>query len=84
MIRRGDVCDNGAVVIDCKRAWDPDGFIVLCLWLMDKQVPEPYERKADPYVTWIARRSETGAIVTQSGHYYDRLSDAVVDFNNRI
>jgi hypothetical protein len=83
-VRRGDVCANGALIIDYKKAWDPDGFVVLCLWLMDKQVPEPYERKADPYVTWTARRSAEGDIITQNGHYFDRLSDAVVDFNNRI
>ena len=84
MIRRGDVCDNGAVVVDCKRAWNPDGFIVLCLWLMDKQVAEPYERKADPYVTWVAERSLEGGIITRNGHYFDQLSQAVVDFDSRV
>lgn len=82
MINRGDICDNGAVVIDSKRAWDESGSIVLCLWVNDTQ-STPHTRTADPYVTWFAR-SEGGSIRCHQGHYYDQLSDAVVDFNNRI
>lgn len=82
MINRGDVCDNGAVVIDCKRAWDESGWIVLCLWVNDTQ-SSPHTRTADPYVTWFAR-PEDGSIRCHQGHYHDQLSDAVVDFNNRI
>ena len=84
-INRGDVCANGAIVIDCKRA-DDGVTIVLCLWVEDKQtaVGEPYQRHADPFVTWTARRDEgTGEIICSTGHYMDSLSDAVVDFNNR-
>jgi hypothetical protein len=82
-INRGDVCANGAVVIDCKRA-DDGVTIVLCLWVKDTQGAGEYTRTADPYVTWTARRDEgTGEIVCQTGHYMDSLSDAVVDFNSR-
>jgi hypothetical protein len=51
---------------------------------MDKQVAEPYERKADPYVTWVAERSLEGGIITRNGHYFDQLSQAVVDFDSRV
>jgi hypothetical protein len=83
-INRGDICANGAVVIDCKRA-DDGVTIVLCLWVKDTQDDRgTITRKADPYVTWTARRDEgTGAIICQTGHYMDSLSDAVVDFNSR-
>ena len=81
-INRGDVCANGAVVVDCKLA-DDGVTIVLCLWVNDTQ-SQPYTRTADPYVTWTARRDEgTGEIICSTGHYMDSLSDAVVDFNNR-
>lgn len=81
-INRGDVCANGAVVIDCKQAWDRSGSIVLCLWVNDTQ-SQPHVRTSDPYVTWFAR-SEEGSIRCSNGHYHDQLSDAVVDFNSRI
>ena len=81
-INRGDVCANGAVVVDCKQA-DDGVTIVLCLWVNDTQ-SQPYTRTADPFVTWTARRDEgTGEIICSTGHYMDSLSDAVVDFNNR-
>jgi hypothetical protein len=81
--RRGDRCRNGAVIIDIKPAWDTSGYIALCLWTEDRQNPESYQRTADPYVTWFVRVQEEG-IVCYSGHYYDQLSDAVVDFASRI
>ena len=83
--RRGDRCRNGAIIVDIKRAWDESGYIALCLWTEDRQtaVGEPYQRHADPYVTWFIRVQEDGIICYQ-GHYYDRLSDAVVDFSNRM
>jgi len=81
-IKRGDVCANGAVVIDYKRAWDETGYIVLCLWLEDTQ-SQPHTRTADPYVTWFARNDGDG-IRCFTGHYHDQLKDAVVDFASRI
>jgi len=83
--RRGDRCRNGAIIVDVKRAWDESGYIALCLWTEDRQtaIGEPYQRHADPYVTWFIRVQEDGIICYQ-GHYYDRLSDAVVDFDSRI
>ena len=82
-INRGDVCANGAVVVDCKRA-DDGVTIVLCLWVRDTQTGDQFTRTADPYVTWTARRDEgTGEIICSTGHYMDSLSDAVVDFSNR-
>jgi hypothetical protein len=83
MISRGDVCANGAVVVDCKKAWDESGYVVLCLWTKDTAGAEHFIRTADPYVTWFARQEE-GAIRCTNGHYHDQLSEAVVDFNNRI
>jgi hypothetical protein len=83
MINRGDVCANGAVVIDCKLATG-GVHIVLCLWVKDTLAEAHFTRTADPYVTWTARRDEgTGEIICSTGHYMDSLSDAVVDFNSR-
>jgi len=79
---RGDRVKNGAVIVDIKPAWDSSGYIVLCLWTEDTQ-STPHQRISDPYVTWFARAEEDG-IICHQGHYYDQLSDAVVDFNNRI
>lgn len=73
-IRLGDRVDNGAVIIDIKRAWDTSGFIVLCLRT---------DSQADPYVTWFARL-EDDKVICHSGHYFDQLKDAVVDFASRI
>jgi hypothetical protein len=81
-INRGDVCDNGAVVVDYKKAWDDSGYVILCLWINDTQ-SQPHTRTADPYVTWFARR-EDEKIRCFTGHYHDQLSDAVVDFTSRI
>jgi len=80
---RGDRCINGAVIIDIKRAWDESGYIALCLWTQDTQQPDVITRTADPYVTWFVRPEGEG-IRCYQGHYYDLLSDAVVDFTNRI
>ena len=65
---------NGATIIDIKRAWDTTGFIVLCLRT---------DSQADPYVTWFAR-VEDAKIICSTGHYFDQLKDAVVDFASRI
>ena len=81
--RIGDTCRNGAVIVDLKRAWDSSGYIALCLWTIDKQNAEAFIRTSDPYVTWFIRQEEDG-IRCFTGHYHDQLSDAVVDFNNRI
>jgi hypothetical protein len=81
--RRGDRCKNGAVIIDIKRAWDSSGYIALCLWTEDRQTMEPYQRTVDPYVTWFIRVDD-GDIICYQGHYYDQLSDAVVDFDSRL
>lgn len=81
--RRGDRCNNGAVIVDVKPAWDSSGYIALCLWTEDRQTSEPYQRTADPYVTWFIRVQD-GGIVCYQGHYYDQLSHAVVDFDSRI
>lgn len=85
MINRGDVCANGAIVVDCKRVHLEDGlYIVLCLWVKDTLAESHFTRTADPYVTWTARRDEgTGEIICSTGHYMDSLSDAVLDFNSR-
>ena len=81
-INRGDVCANGAVVLDCKKAWDESGYVILCLWINDTQ-SQPHTRTADPYVTWFIRPEEDG-IRCHQGHYYDQLSHAVVDFDSRM
>jgi hypothetical protein len=83
--KRGDRVKNGAVIIDIKPAWDTSGYIILCLWTEDRQtaVGEPFQRTADPYVTWFARPEEGGTICYQ-GHYHDQLGEALLDFNNRI
>lgn len=85
-IDRGMACPNGAMIIDVKSAWAEGEKVVLCLWLVDKQEKGVVSlRNADPYVTWKARlHPDTGEIVTTSGHYFDILSDAVVDFNSRV
>ncbi len=81
--RIGDTCKNGAVIVDLKRAWDESGYIALCLWTIDTQDAKAFTRTADPYVTWFIRQESSG-IRCYSGHYYDQLSEAIVDFNNRI
>jgi hypothetical protein len=81
--RIGDTCRNGAVIVDMKKAWDESGYVALCLWTIDTQDAKTFVRTADPYVTWFIRQEE-GGIRCYSGHYYDLLSDAVVDFTNRI
>lgn len=70
----GSTVENGATIIDIKRAWDTTGYVVLCL--------RP-DSQADPYVTWFAREEE-GKVICSSGHYYDQLKDAVLDFSSRI
>jgi len=72
--QRGDTCANGAVILDIKKTIS-DGWIVLCLFP---------ESKYHPYVTWWAYWSETGELRTSMGHYHDMLSQAVVDFDNRL
>ena len=81
--RIGDTCKNGAVIVDLKRAWDESGYIALCLWTIDTQDAKAFIRTADPYVTWFIRPEEDG-IRCYTGHYFDQLSDAVVDFNSRL
>lgn len=81
--RRGDTVKNGAVIVDMKPAWDTSGYIILCLWTQDTQTSEPYTRVVDPYVTWFAR-VEDGNVICYQGHYHDQLSEALLDFNNRI
>ena len=81
--RIGDTCRNGAVIVDLKRAWDESGYIALCLWTIDTQDAKAFVRTADPYVTWFIRQTE-GGITCYSGHYYDQLSDALVDYIKRI
>jgi hypothetical protein len=73
--RRGDLCANGATIIDIKRTAVGDGWIVLCLFP---------ESQYHPYVTWWAYWSQYGKLNTSMGHYHDMLSDAIVDFDNRI
>lgn len=82
-IKRGDRTKNGAIVIDVKRDWL--GWVVLCLWVEDTQNPETgvMVRTFDPYVTWLARIKDD-QIVCESGHYYDILQDAVLDFDSRL
>jgi hypothetical protein len=82
-IKRGDICSNGAVVLDYRQSWN-EQYVVLCLWTTDIQQEEIIYRNADPYVTWIAERSPEGGIITRNGHYFDRLSQAVVDFDSRV
>ena len=84
--RRGDRVSNGAVIVDIKRAWDSSGYIILCLWTEDIQLDNkaPITRTADPYVTWFARPSDEGKIICFQGHYHDQLSEAVLDFKNRL
>jgi hypothetical protein len=72
--KRGDICANGATIIDIK-ASAFGGWIVLCLFTQSKY---------DPYVTWWAWINDTGEIRTSMGHYYDQLSHAIVDFDNRF
>jgi hypothetical protein len=74
MPKRGATVANGATIIDIKRAWDPSGFVVLCLRT---------DTQADPYVTWIARM-DGDAIICTGGRYFDQLKDAVVDFSSRV
>ena len=83
-IKRGDRLRNGAIVIDVKQAYEPYARIVLCLWTEDWQDGVVKIRNTDPYVSWIALIQDNGYIVTQSGHYYDQLSEAVVDFDSRF
>ena len=78
----GDTCKNGAVIIDIKKA-QGFGHIILCLWKVDTQNDKAFIRTTDPYVTWFAT-SEDGITSCTSGHYFDTLSDAVVDFNSRV
>lgn len=80
--RIGDTCANGAVIVDLKRAWDESGYVALCLWTQDTQ-SQPHTRTADPYVTWFIRQTDDG-IRCYSGHYFDQLSDALIDFIKRI
>lgn len=79
---RGDRIKNGAVIVDIKPAWDSSGYIALCLWTEDTQ-STPHKRTVDPYVTWFIR-PEGEHVIASNGHYHDQLSEAVVDFNNRI
>lgn len=81
--RRGDRTRNGAVIIDIKKAWDTSGYVALCLWTEDTQTATPHTRTVDPYVTWFVR-VEDGSIVCHQGHYHDQLSEALLDFNNRM
>jgi hypothetical protein len=83
-ISRGDRLPNGAIVIDVKQAYEPYARIVLCLWTEDWQGEVVRSRNSDPYVTWVALIQDSGHISTQSGHYHDQLSEAVVDFNSRF
>lgn len=71
----GDRISNGAVILDIKRTVG-DGWIVLCLWADQS----PYH----PYVTWWAYWSQAGELSASMGHYYDQLSQAIVDFDNRV
>lgn len=73
--KRGDRCANGAIILDIKKTIG-DGWIVLCLWA-DKS---PHH----PFITWWGFWSETGELRTSMGHYHDQLSEAVVDFDNRV
>jgi hypothetical protein len=90
----GDRLTNGAIIVDMKQAWAPDGYIVLCVWTEDWQGVEigdtPPRRKSDLYVTWVlfpdTEIDEFGVqarVRAHNGHYFDQLSDAVVDFNSR-
>ena len=92
----GDRLSNGAIIVDIKQAWAPDAHIVLCVWTEDWQGIKPSDgvqpprRVADLYVTWTlypdAEIDEFGVqarVRAHNGHYFDQLSDAVVDFNNR-
>ena len=64
--------DNGAAIIDMKRA--SVGYIVLA----------KTASKYDPFVTWWANDERTkGVLDCVSGHYYQDLSDAVEDFVER-
>lgn len=71
--KRGDLCANGATILDIKRTIG-EGWITLCLFP---------ESKYHPFVTWWTWRSETGELRTSMGHYHDILSDAIVDFDSR-
>ncbi len=82
--RIGDRINNGAVIIDLKRAWDPDAWIALCLWTEDKQQVETIKRFSDLYVTWRIYQDQDGLVQARNGHYHDTLSDSVVDFNSRV
>lgn len=86
IIKLGDTCYNGAVVIAVKESWTPDDYVVLCLWQMDTQtdLEHPVKRTSDPYVTWKAYVNKFGAIICQNGHYYDDFKQAVNDFDSRI
>ena len=84
LTKRGETLPNGAVVIDSKPGYDGESQVVLCLWTEDWQMTPPIPRICDPYVTWIATTEPNGLVITRSGHYFDVLSDAVIDFNSRI
>lgn len=84
IIRRSAWVKNGAMILDVKQGWDPAVKIVLCIWTYDITTDPPIRRSADPYVTWHAHVNDQGEIITLSGHYFDRLIDAVIDFDSRI
>ena len=69
----GDVCANGATIIDIKPTFG-EGWIVLCLFAQSKH---------HPYVTWWAYWTDSGKLSTSMGHYHDQLSQAIVDFAGR-
>lgn len=70
----GDRINNGAVILDIKPTVG-DGWIVLCLFT---------DSKYHPYVTWWAYWTRTGELAASMGHYYDQLSQAIVDFDSRV
>lgn len=73
--KRGERVKNGAVILDIKRSFMNDSWIVLCLWADES----PHH----PYVTWWAYWTESGELATSMGHYHDQLSQAIVDFDSR-
>jgi hypothetical protein len=72
--KRGDKCANGATILDIKKTVG-EGWIVLCLFPQSNY---------HPFVTWWAFWSQTGELSCSMGHYHDQLSEAVVDFDNRV
>jgi hypothetical protein len=73
--KRGDTCANGAIILEVKSSWsESPSWIVLCLFI---------ESKHDPYVTWVSWYDDAGKLRTVMGHYHDRLSQAIVDFDSR-